>query len=69
MKVVISRVRGDGTGILKVYEIDDQKFNDELFYIAPTTEEDWYNLADFVENEGKLLYKIQPDYTIVLEET
>jgi len=64
MIVALSKIREDGTGSIEIYEIDSNKFNDELVEIAPSSEEDWWNLADFVEKEGKLIFRVSPDYTI-----
>jgi hypothetical protein len=66
MKVAVHIIREDGTGKIKVYEVDDKAFEEYLFQVAPSLEEDWWNLADWIEENGKLCYETSPDYSITL---
>ena len=67
MKVAILFSKEDGSGSISVYEVDEDKFNEEIGVMNPVSMEDWYNVADWVEENGKLLYRVEPDYTISLE--
>ncbi|MBS7248388.1 MAG: hypothetical protein KIH04_08950 [Candidatus Freyarchaeota archaeon] len=69
MKVAVFYAGEDGSGYIAVYEIDAEKFQRKLDDLSPSDDGDWWSLAHFVEEEGRLLHKIRPDYSIMLEQT
>lgn len=67
-KVVVSFVREGGLGSVRVYEVDREAFERRLSELSPSCDEDWGDLAEWVKENGRLLYEVSPDYTITVEE-
>jgi len=67
MRVMISWFRGNEDGYIEVYEIDDEEFEKALEETSPDNDPDaWRDLAYFVVEKGRLLYMIEPHYTITV---
>jgi hypothetical protein len=66
MKVALNIVNEDGTGKIRIYEVDADDFYDYLYQLSPSAEEDWWNLASWVEENGELCYETSPDYSITI---
>jgi hypothetical protein len=66
VKVALNIVNGDGTGKIRIYEVDADAFYDYLYQLSPSAEEDWWNLANWVEENGELCYETSPDYSITI---
>jgi hypothetical protein len=68
MRVALFKVSGDGSGgWIEVYEVEEESFERILYEISPGCDEDWWAVAREVERIGKLVYRIEPDYSIWLE--
>jgi hypothetical protein len=67
LKVALNIVRENGDGEIRIYEVDEEAFKNALKELSPSAEEEWRNLAEWVEENGKLCYKVSPDYSITVE--
>lgn len=52
------------SGSIKIFEVNGEAFDRELTYSYPTCEEDWVAMVNWLEENGKLLETIKPDYSI-----
>jgi len=66
LRVALFKSREDGTGRIEIYEVDEEEFNNLLTEIYPSCDDDWWYIAKCVEENGKLLQTIKPDYSIYL---
>jgi hypothetical protein len=67
MKVALNIVKEDGSGEIRIYEVDEEAFKEYFEELSPSTEEEWRCLAEWIEENGKLCYKVSPDYSITVE--
>jgi hypothetical protein len=67
VKVALSIVKENGSGEIRIYEVDGEAFKKCLEELSSSAEEEWRCLAEWVEENGKLCYKVSPDYSITVE--
>jgi len=67
LKVALSIVKENGDGEIRIYEVDGEAFKKCLEELSPSAGEEWRCLAEWVEENGKLCYKVSPDYSITVE--
>jgi len=66
MTVALFKIRENGSGSIEIYKVNAEEFENKLMDNYPTSEEDWWSLAAWVEENGELINKIRPDYSISL---
>jgi len=66
IKVALLKCREDGFGAIEIYDVNEDEFNNLVAEIYPTCEEDWWDIAKYVEEHGDLLQIIKPDFSISL---
>lgn len=65
MTIAISRLREDGTGRIEVWTFPDaSEFDKKMAEMAPSSEEDWEALAQYIEKHGKKICQIVPDFSL-----
>ena len=66
-KVVIDWINEDGSGAVEVYEVDADELERYLEENEPETDMEWEATAKFVKERGRLLYRVEPDYSITVD--
>ena len=65
-EVVIDWINEDGSGAVEVYEVGAEELDRCLEENEPETDLEWEATAKFVKERGRLLYRVEPDYSITL---
>ena len=66
IKVAIIDQDENGKGTIDLWEVDGEKFDQEVTFIYPTSDEDWITVKKWVEENGKKIQTIEVDYSINL---
>jgi len=66
IKVAIIDQDENGKGTIDLWEVDGEKFDQEVTFIYPTSDEDWNTVKKWVEENGKKIQTIEVDYSINL---
>ena len=65
--VVVSKIREDNTGTIEAYRVSERALDEQLKIVCPTSNEDWLEILDWLEENGTLVQTITPNYTITVE--
>jgi hypothetical protein len=71
MRVVVGWFRGSCDAYFEVYEVGDEDFQRVLEEVSRDDDPDCdpeRDLAYYVREKGRLIYRIEPDYAIIVDD-